>query len=100
MKDERTQSAHRAQSERWTHGEQCLNALWTQDELFIRSASGVILTLYSVGNQEKIPNELNVQTSAAISLKLTKQFYPIQYPTNYIDPVLSYTIPFMFMNNS
>lgn len=53
-----------------------------------------------VGNQKKIPNELNVQTSAAISLKLTKQFYPIQYPTNNIDPVLSYTIPFMFMNNS
>lgn len=43
------------------HGEPHVNDLWTQDERYIRSASGVILTLYFVGNQEKVAHKLNVQ---------------------------------------
>lgn len=46
------QSVNGAQNKRFMHGELYVNALWTQDEeRFIRSVSGVILTLYFVGDQ-------------------------------------------------
>lgn len=44
----------KAQSERWTHGERYVNSMWTRDDRFIRSASGVIVTLCFDDNQEII----------------------------------------------
>lgn len=57
---ERTQSANGKKRERklkWTVIAQCeryVNAMWTQVEGFIWSASGVILTLSFVGNQKNV----------------------------------------------
>lgn len=58
----------RAQMERKVNGERTandVNALCTQDERFIRSASGVMLILYFVGNQEKKTNRLQYPASCS-----------------------------------
>lgn len=95
---EQTQRANGAPTqvkcERWTHGERYVNSLWTQDDRFIRSASGVILTLYFIDNQEK-KNRINYMY---LSWKLAKQSYPILYlvsfilSANNIYPILSNAI--------
>lgn len=50
------------------NGECTVKDKWMQDERFIRSASGVILTLCFVGNQKKITNKLHIYIVISLNI--------------------------------
>lgn len=84
------------QTERRVNTERYVNAWWTQDERFIRSASRIILTLR---NQEKITKKLHCTCAVLLLWKLKKQSYPISCIMHSIlqtISILSYPSPFIF----
>lgn len=54
----RAQTEHKRKLK--VNGECTVKDMWMQDECFIRSSSGVILTLCFLGNQKKITNKLQI----------------------------------------
>lgn len=97
MNGDRWASANEAQSDRWIHNKRYVNALWTQDEQFIRSALGIILKLYFVGYNGK--RKLKTTYRAAV-IEVGKQSHFILYPVHYILScklyiyILFYLIPY------